>query len=68
MSKFNGLTPIELEMLKDEIAKSLPGVLAMVPSFAQIVAAHYEAFKTLGFTGTDAIQLAATAAARQIGL
>jgi len=68
MSKFNGMTAIELEMLKDELAKVLPGVLTMVPTFAQIVAAHYESFKSLGYTGTEGVQLAATAAAKQIGM
>jgi RNA binding exosome subunit len=68
MSKFNGMTKVELEMMVDEMNKVLPTLLVIVPTFAQLAKANHEELKKLGYSGNDAIVMAVQLAAKQMGI
>ncbi|MCJ8008101.1 hypothetical protein ACFFF5_17890 [Lederbergia wuyishanensis] len=68
MNKFNGMSQIELEMMRDEINKVLPGLLTMVPVFAKLSKSNYDALKKQDFTDNQAMYMAVQSAAKQMGL
>jgi len=68
VSKFNGMTQIELEMMNDVIEKALPVWVMAAPSFAKLTSELHKEFKKLGHEGIEAISLAVHSAAKQFGL
>lgn len=66
--KFNGMTQIELEMLKDEIQKALPGTLLLVPAFVEVTKKNFDELKKQGFNDGQAMYMSVQAAAKQMGI
>ncbi|PWA08643.1 hypothetical protein DCC39_14490 [Pueribacillus theae] len=66
--EFNGYSQVEIEMLKDEIRKALPGVLAVIPTFAKVTKENYDELIKQGFTSGQAMHMAVLATAKQLGM
>lgn len=65
--KFNGWSKIELEMMKDEFNKALPGIIAIVPSFAEVVKKNYDELIKQGFDNKQAMYMAVQSTSKQMG-
>lgn len=66
--KYNGMTQVELEMLKDEINKALPALLTLAPAFAKAARVNYDELKKQDFTDNQAMYMAVQVTAKQMGL
>lgn len=66
--KFNGMTNIELEMMKDEIEKALPAAKMIAKPFAELTKVHFDELKAQGFDDKQAMYMAVQSTGKQMGL
>ena len=68
MNQFNGMSDVELEMLKDQIEKAIPTLIQVAPKFAELVMTYYDEYKNYGnLTENERIKLAVDSAKKFFG-
>ncbi|MFB4260493.1 hypothetical protein ACE106_15225 [Shouchella clausii] len=69
MNKFNGMSQVELEMLRDEIQKIIPSLLLTVEPLTKLTLAHLEELEKQDsyLDRKDAIMIAVLTSTKQLG-
>lgn len=67
-NNFNGFSKIEIEMMKEEMSKALPALLAVAPIYAKLIKVNFDELRNQGFNDQQSMYMAVLATSKQFGL